>query len=111
MKYIITPLFLIVMLFGYSQQSIAFRDTSQNNVDSLLKRVNKLEHNQTLIMIGLHDTGDNIKRGSTMLGVGFLASIAGSVLLAVLHPSGNQIINPGQAIGITIGTVGIALSI
>lgn len=111
MNKLLTFLLLSFCLSSYAQQSILVRDTVQVNIDSLNKRIQKLEHNQTLIMLGLHEAGGKIRGGAIILGIGFLTSIAGSVLVAVIQPTPPQRIAPGQIIGAILGTVGIGMSI
>lgn len=119
MRISIAIAFFFLSLSCSAQQSVVIKDTSQANVDSLIKRIQRLERNQTVIMMGLHDSGKQIRIGGALLGIGILASLTGTALLSLVSPRivtdryGQTVsrLSTGQIVGVAIGTAGIGLSI
>ena len=108
---------LLLLLFSgscYSQQSVLVRDTI--NVDSLIKRIDRLERNQTLIVKNIHAAGKDISTGATLIGVGAVLALAGTVV-GLVSPklttaqSASARLNAGQIAGIILGTAGVGVNI
>lgn len=117
MKAIFTIMFLTVTTFGFSQtedRSLVMRDNSKQTIDSLLNRIEVIERRQQRIKEIVTLSGHRIRTGASLLGVGLLASIAGSVMVAVAKPEaadGIYKLSPLQVSGLVIGSVGLGMSI
>lgn len=105
----------IICTINCMGQSVVMRDTASRNIDSLLKRIDKLERNQSIMVANSHSAGNQIMNGAITLGIGTAATIGGGLLLSFSHSisngNGGVRLSNGQIGGLLLSTAGVGLNI
>lgn len=111
--------FILCLISGlaYSQTDSVY--IKKAALDSLAKRIDRLERNQTIVVSNIRESGKAIKTGALLVGLGTMFGITGAIVASLSKPvtitdnRGRTYTRPSttQYVGFGFSGIGFAMSI